>query len=227
MKALAVVLAILAPSKFCFGCNFAQAQLTAADFSSSVYVGANFEGAKLSGSSFHGARLIAANFHDADLRNASFDGTDCIACNFAGAQLDGASFSAAHMVAANFKAFAGEVADAQLRQLLSGCISCDFSSGKLANRDLSEIPLIAANFSQADLSGSNFSGAVLCWYAGNGIQRAPKCDTLAGATVAGANFQNAQLCDDPLARIGCTSLTAQALKNGTGSPLDGAKLPVR
>jgi uncharacterized protein YjbI with pentapeptide repeats len=202
--------------KFCEGCNYAAAALSNSDFTNGVLIGTNFEKATLSGSSFRGARLIAVNFEKADLRNTHFDSADCIACNFGGAQLDGGTFSNVRMVAANFKGFSSSVEDAQLRQLLSGCISCNFSGGRFNGRDLSGVTLISVDLSQADLSGTNFAGAVLCWYQVAGTKRIAVCDPMHDAITTGANFSNVQLCDNPLGRIGCVAAPADVLKGSLG-----------
>jgi hypothetical protein len=202
--------------KFCEGCNYAGAALSNSDFTNGVLIGTNLAGATLSSSSFRGARLIAVNFEKADLRNTHFDSADCIACNFAGALLDGTTFSNVRMVAANFKGFSSSVEDAQLRQLLSGCISCNFSGGHLNARDLSGVALISVDLSQADLRGTNFTGAVLCWYQVTGAQRVPVCSPMHEALTTGANFHNAQLCDNPLGRIGCVAAPADVLQRSLG-----------
>jgi uncharacterized protein YjbI with pentapeptide repeats len=201
---------------FCEGCNYAGAALANSDFTNGVLIGTNFEKATLSNSSFRGARLIAINFEKADLRGTHFDSADCVACNFGGALLDGSTFSNVRMVAANFKGFSSSVDDAQLRQLLSGCISCNFSGGLLNARDLSGVTLISVDFSQADLRGTNFTGAVLCWYQVTDAQRAAACDPMHDAVTTGANFSNPQLCDNPLGRIGCVAAPADLLKRSLG-----------
>jgi uncharacterized protein YjbI with pentapeptide repeats len=209
-------LASAAAPKLCEGCNYAQAALGNSDFTNGVLIATNFKGATLSGSSFRGARLIAVNFEKADLRNSHFDSADCVACNFGDAILDGATFSNVRMVAANFKGFSSSVDDAQLRQLLGGCISCNFSEAHLAARDLSGVSLISVDLSQADLRGTNFAGAVLCWYQGAGAQRVAACSPMHDAITTGANFAGAQLCDNPLGRIGCVPAPADALQRSSG-----------
>lgn len=211
-------------ARFCAGCNFAGASLQSSDFSNATYVGTNFQKANLSGSSFRNARLIAANFEHADLRNAAFDGADCIACNFDGALLDGATFSKVRMVAANFSGFKSAVGDQALRDLLSGCISCNFRQAALSKHDLTGVSLISVDLSQADLRGTNFTNAVLCWYNGNGAQRATLCDTMKDAQTAGTILRGATLCDDPLDRAGCSPVPPATLREKSGSALDGADL---
>jgi uncharacterized protein YjbI with pentapeptide repeats len=139
-----------------------------------------------------------------------------VACNFAQARFDGATFSNVRMVAANFKGFSSAVEDAQLRQLLDGCISCNFSGGHLNARDLSGVTLISVDFSQADLRGTNFTGAVLCWNQVNGAQRVAVCDPMHDALTTGANFNNAQLCDNPLDRVGCVPAPTDVLQRSFG-----------
>ena len=207
------------------GCNFLGAQLANENFDGVVYVGSNFQNAILTNGSFRGAKFIAANFEGADLRGAVFDGAECTACNFKGAKFDGASFAGARMTAANFSGFAAKLADAQLRALLSGCVACDFQKASLAGRDLSGLPLVSVDFSQADLRGTKFDGAALCWYAADQTQRASKCDPMPGALVTGASFVNVQLCTDPFEPKTCTPVTAAALRRDSGSTLDGAILP--
>ncbi|HLY03630.1 MAG TPA: pentapeptide repeat-containing protein [Candidatus Cybelea sp.] len=202
--------------RFCEACNYAGAALSNSDFTNGALIAANFKGATLDGSSFRGARLVAVNFEKADLRNTHFDSADCVACNFAGAQLDGATFSKVAMVAANFKGFSSSVQDAELRQLLSGCISCNFSGAYLSARDLSGVTLISVDLSQADLRGTDFTGAVLCWYQRAGAQRVVVCDAMHDAITTGAKFDGAQLCDNPLSRIGCVAAPADTLKRSLG-----------
>jgi uncharacterized protein YjbI with pentapeptide repeats len=120
------------------------------------------------------------------------------------------------LLAANFKGFSSAVEDAQLRQLLGGCISCNFSGGHLGARDLSGVTLISVDFSQADLRGTNFTGAVLCWNQVNGAQRVAACDPMHDALTTGANFNNAQLCDNPLERAGCVAAPADVLQRSFG-----------
>jgi uncharacterized protein YjbI with pentapeptide repeats len=203
-------------SKFCEGCNYAGAALPNSDFANGVLIGTNFEGATLNGSSFRGARLIAVNFDKADLRGTHFDAASCVACTFARARFDGATFSNVRMVAANFKGFSSAVEDTQLRQLLGGCISCNFSEGHLNARDLSGVTLISVDFSQADLRGTNFTGAVLCWNQVNGAQRVATCDPMHDALTTGANFNDAQLCDNPLDRVGCAAAPSDVLQRSFG-----------
>lgn len=209
-------------SRVCTGCNFAGAALAAADFTNGIYIGNNFAGANLERASFRGAKLVAANFQGADLRGAAFDNSDCTACNFLGAKLDGATFSGVRMTAANFEGFAAAIDDGQLRQLFSGCVSCNFAKGRLSGRDLSGATLIVMDFSQADLRGTNFTGTILCWNNIAGSHREVKCATMNGAQVAGAKFVNIRLCDDPIDRLGCTTVDADALRRYSGSALDGA-----
>jgi uncharacterized protein YjbI with pentapeptide repeats len=223
----AVLLAAImaTPLHLCMECSFAGSQLAKADFSDVVYVGANFAGATLRGASFRGAKLVAANFQGADLQNADFDDVECTACNFQGAKFDGATFSAARIVAANFLGFSGNLADAALRDLLAGCFVCNFRTASLAGRDLSGVSLIGVDLSQADLRGTKFNGAVLCWYVIDGAQRQTKCDSMQGARVGGASFLGVLLCADPTEARSCVAVTADSLRRYSGSALDGATLP--
>ncbi len=214
-----------APPKFCFGCNYAAAKLAGSNLTRATYIGANFERADLSGVSFRNARIVAANFENADLRDATFDGSQCTACNFSGAKLDGATFTDVQMMAANFKNFAASVTDQQLRQLLAGCVSCNFAGSKLAGRDLTAIPLLSVDFSDADLRGTRFDGAVLCWSVVNGTRRQPACDKMAGAETSAASFAGVLICEDPMDRSTCTPVDAAMLRANTGSALSGAALP--
>jgi uncharacterized protein YjbI with pentapeptide repeats len=207
--------------KLCSGCNFAGAQLAGTDLTNAVYIAANFEGANLERVSFRNARIIAGNFKDADLRAAAFDGAECLACNFEGAKLDGATFTGVRMIAANFKGFAASVDSQQLRALVSGCITCNFSGASLAGRDFSGLTLISVDFSQADLRGTKFDGAVLCWYSVNGAQRTLTCDKMADAIVDAATFRNVQLCENPLEHQGCTPVDMETLRKQSGLPLSG------
>jgi len=140
----------------------------------------------------------------------------CLRWASAEALLDGATFSNVRMVAANFKGFSSSVEDAQLRQLLSGCISCNFSGGHLNARDLSGVALISVDLSQADLRGTNFAGAILCWYQVAGAQRVAVCSPMHEALTTGADFHSAQLCDNPLGRAGCVAAPADLLQRSLG-----------
>jgi uncharacterized protein YjbI with pentapeptide repeats len=211
--------------RFCSGCNFSGSSLVGADFSGAIYVGSNFAAADLARASFRGAKLVAVNFENADLSGATFDAADCTACNFAGAKLDGATFAGVRMTAANFSGFEALVAEADLRGLLGGCVSCGFHGSHLAGRDLSSLSLIAVDFSGADLRGTRFNGAILCWYDIAGGQRGVKCDSMSAARVDGANFQNVLLCDDPITKRSCVTVDAGTLRRYTGSPLSGATPP--
>ena len=211
--------------KFCTGCNYAGAKLAGSDFTRGAYIGVNFAGADLAGASFRNARILAANFENADLRGAAFDSAQCTACNFIGARLDGATFTGTQMMAANFKNFAASVTDEQLRQLLAGCVSCNFTGSKLAGRDLSGIALVSVDLSGADLQGTRFDGAVLCWTVMNETQRRPTCDKMAGAQTSAASFAGVLLCENPPDRSTCHSVDAEMLRANTGSPLSGAALP--
>jgi uncharacterized protein YjbI with pentapeptide repeats len=202
--------------KFCQGCNFASAQLSNSDFTDAVLVGNDFTSASLVNATFTGARIIAANFLNADLRGAHFDSVDCIACNFQGARLDGATFTNVRLTAANFAAFTSPIDNAELRALLGGCLSCDFRAGLLRGQDLSGLSLIGVNFSTADLRAVNFSGAVLCWYGGNGTARKPICDDMHDAQTTGAKFANVQLCDNPLTHTGCSAVPMSTLRQYMG-----------
>jgi uncharacterized protein YjbI with pentapeptide repeats len=209
--------------RVCIGCNLAQAQLAGSDFSGVVYVGANFSEADLRNASFRGAKIIAANFENAKLQGAAFDAADCTACNFDGSKLDGATFAGVRMTAANFAGFASAVDNGQLRELLARCVACNFRSGQLGGRDFSNLSLISVDFSKADLQGTKFDGAVLCWNNTEGTQREVKCDKMADARVTGASFLNVRLCDDPIGQRECVPVDAAALRRYAGSPLTGAK----
>jgi uncharacterized protein YjbI with pentapeptide repeats len=224
---LAILLGALtaAPAHFCFGCNYAGAQLSGANFAGAVYVGSNFEGAVLENASFRGAKLVAANFEGADLKGAALDGAECTACNFEDAKLDGATFSGARMVAANFNGFAAAVTDAGLRDLLSNCLACNFSKASLARRDLSNLTIIGVDFTQADLRHTKFDGSTLCYYEVVAAQRTTICDKLKGAQVAGASFSGVRVCDDPTQVQTCVPVDAASLRRYGGSTLDGAILP--
>jgi uncharacterized protein YjbI with pentapeptide repeats len=209
-------------SRVCTGCNFAGAALAEANFTNGIYIGSNFAGANLERASFRGAKLVAANFQGADLRGAAFDNADCTACNFLDAKFDGATFSGVRMTAANFQGFGATIDDAQLRALLTGCVSCNFAKSNLSHHDLSNATLIVMDFSQADLRGTNFTGAILCWNNVSGSQRNVKCATMRDAQVTGATFANIRLCDDPIDRTGCTSIDPNNLRRYSDSSLDGA-----
>ena len=185
------------------------------DFTNGVLIGTNFEGATLNGSSFRGARLIAVNFAKADLRGTHFDTANCVACNFAQARFDGATFSNVRMVAANFKGFNSAVEDA-VAAAARRLRLVQFSGGQLNARDLSGVTLISVDFSQADLRGTNFTGAVLCWNQINGTQRVAACDPMHDALTTGANFSNAQLCDNPLDPVGCVPAPDDVLQRSFG-----------
>jgi uncharacterized protein YjbI with pentapeptide repeats len=205
--------------KFCQGCSFAGAQLSNSDFSNALLVATDFENSTLDGVTFNGARLIAANFQNSDLRGAHFDSADCIACNFQGARLDGATFANVRLTAANFAAFISPIDNAALRQLLGGCLSCNFRAALLSGQDLSGLSLIGVDFSSADLRRVNFTGAVLCWYGGNGMARKPVCDDMHDAQTTGAKFANVQLCENPLVRSGCTPVPPNTLRQYMGPKL--------
>ena len=202
--------------RFCEGCNYAGAALADSDFTNGVVIGTDFENATLTGSSFRGARLIAVNFDKADLRGTHFDSADCVACNFGGSRLEARPFPTCAWWRQTLRDSARSVEDAQLRQLLSGCISCNFSGGRLNARDLSGVALISVDFSRADLSGTNFTGAVLCWYQVTDAKRVAACDPMHDAITTGANFSNAQLCDNPLRRSGCVAAPSDVLKRSLG-----------
>ena len=211
--------------RFCMECNFGGAQLAGSDFSGANYVGANFAGAQLTRASFRGARLVAANFAGADLRDVAFDASECTACNFQDARLDGATFTGTRMTAANFARFDAAVNDDQLRELLARCAACNFQSARLAGRNLAGGSLIGVDFSKADLRGTQFDGAAICWYLMNGAQRETKCDNLSGAQVGGASFARVRICADPSDAQTCGAVSADTLRKSSGSPLSGATLP--
>lgn len=223
--ALCCAVASAATVPVCTDCDFSGKSLGAWDFSGGVYVGTNFAGSVLERASFKNAKLVAANFLGADLRGAAFDGMQCTACNFLNAKLDGATFIGSRIVAANFFGFAAQVADEQLRGLLSGCVSCNFSASSLSGRDLSGSALIGVDLSQADLRGTKFDGAVLCWYAFDWPQRTVKCDSLKEARLDGASFKGVRVCTDPADAATCSSVDAATLRRYTGSNLSGAILP--
>jgi uncharacterized protein YjbI with pentapeptide repeats len=211
--------------RFCLGCNFAGAQLADSNFSGVVYVGSNFTGAVLQRAAFRGAKLVAANFQGADLRGAALDAVECTACNFQGAKLDGATFTGTRMIAANFLGFSAAVDNTALRELLSNCFACNFRTASLAGRDLSGLPIVGVDFSNADLRGTKFDGAALCWYVVDASQRETKCDTMQGTRVNGASFLRVRLCADPSDAGTCVPVTADSLRRFTGSALNGATLP--
>lgn len=224
---LGILFAVIAGPllQFCMGCNFAGLQLAGSNFAAVEYIGTNFAGAVLRNASFRRATLVAANFQGADLQGAAFDAAECTACNFDGAKLDQATFSGVRMTAANFSGFASNVENAQLGELLKQCFACNFGKSSLAGRDLSGLPLVGVDFSQADLRGTKFNDAILCSYVINGTQRSIKCDTMKGALVDGANFENVQICSDASDRQTCAPIDAKSLQRYTGSLLNGAALP--
>jgi uncharacterized protein YjbI with pentapeptide repeats len=211
--------------RFCMECNFAGAQLAGSDFSGVNYVGANFAGAVLTRASFRDARLVAANFAGADLRDVAFDASECTACNFQGAKLDRSTFTGTRMTAANFAQFDALVSDDQLRELLARCAACNFQSARLAGRNLASGSLIGVDFSKADLRGTQFDGAVICWYVMNGAQQDTKCDNLRDAQVIGASFARVRVCSDPGDVGTCSPVSADTLRRLSGSTLSGATLP--
>lgn len=211
--------------RLCTGCTFGGQRLAGADFSNATYVGTDFSSADLSGASFRGAKLIAANFAGALLRNAAFDGSICVACEFKGARLDGATFAGAQFTAADFLGFASSLGSASLRDLLSQCVSCNFRNANLAGADLSGATLVSVDFSQADLRGTIFDGAVVCWYSVAGQQRQESCDTMKDARVDGASFRGVLSCTNPPVRSTCTPVDAATLRRYAGAPLTGATLP--
>jgi uncharacterized protein YjbI with pentapeptide repeats len=211
--------------RFCAGCSFQGAQMAGADFTKVTYIGSNFENGDFRGASFRGATLVAANFERANLHGASFDGASCTACNFGHTALDGATFAGVRMTAANFGESTGSLDNAALRGLLGGCVACNFGKLDLAGRDLSGLSLVSVDFSNADLRGTNFNGAVLCWYNTVQSKQTIVCDPMAGAQVDGADFRNVQLCENPMERQLCVAADAATLRYYTGSPLTGARLP--
>ncbi len=209
----------------CTGCDFSAATLAGSNFGGVTYVGTNFFGADLHGSSFRQARLIAANFQNADLRGASLDGAECVACNFAGAKFDGASFSSATIVASNFQDFSAAISDAQLRQLLSGCTACNFTGSELAGRDLSNTTLVSIDLSRADLRGARFDEAVMCWGTVHRSRSGPACDTMRDAQTSGTSFRRVRQCDNPMDWSTCSAVSADLLRQKSGSELAGAAPP--
>jgi uncharacterized protein YjbI with pentapeptide repeats len=209
-------------AKFCTGCDFSGASLQSSDYSGGTYIGNNFERADLRNSSFRQATLVAANFQGADLRGVAFDASQCTACNFDGAKLDGATFAGSRMVAGNFAGFSASVTDAALRDLLGGCVSCNFTGANLSARNFSGLTLISVDFTKADLRGTDFSGAALCWYTVTQKKRTVACDSFAGANVSAANLSNVVVCENPLERQGCSIVDDDLLRRYTKSALDGA-----
>ena len=166
------------------GANLEKARLPGA-----VLSGASLQNVKAAGASFRGARLAGigtaqgASFagSNTDLTNADFEGADLSGASFVSANISGASFEDALAVAPDFNSvLAANV------QFTGAHIHDD--SGKAFNN---------AN----DLSGANFSGAVLV-----GDRSLGGGFNLTSTNLQGANFDYAQC-------IGC---------NFTGSNLDNA-----
>jgi len=160
--------------------------------------GCNYAGAALANSDFTNGVLIGTNFEKATLSSSSFRGTRLSVVNFEKADLRGAhSYSA-------------------------DCVACKFGGALLDGSSFSNVRMVAATFKgfsssvEADLRGTNFAGAVLCWHQVADAQRVAACDPMHDAITTGANFSNAHLCDNPLGRIGCVAAPADVLKRSLG-----------
>jgi uncharacterized protein YjbI with pentapeptide repeats len=216
--------------KVCTGCNLAGSNLRGDDFSNAVYIGANFSGSDLERVNFSHANLTGADFENADLRKADFSEANCTGCNLEGARLDGATFDGTNVTGGNLRGFDGRIGDAVLRSLLDRCVGCNLSDAKLGRRDLSGIRLIGIDFSSADLRGTKFDGAQVCWHNtdhvdGYDIRSTIDCIDLRGAQVAGASFRGVKLCDSAGGSRSCSAVDAQTLRRYSDSDLTGAILP--
>lgn len=149
------------------GADLSGLKLKGADFFSTKLAGADLRGSDLSGANFTRAELQHANFADADLRGATLYA----------AQLDNADFSGADLTRV---------------RIIGGGRGVSFKKAKLAGADLGADPanqgmvpvraeLVEANFDGADLSGANFTHAVLT------------SASFLGANITGARFDYAVL----------------------------------
>ena len=134
--------------------------------------------------------MIAGNFQNADLRGvrtsirstasrATFKARVSMAPRLQTCEVDRRELCRLHLP---------DRQRASCAQLLGGCLSCNFRGGSLSGQDLSGVPLIGVDFSAADLRRANFTGAMLCWYGGNGTTRKPICDDMHDAQTTGAKF---------------------------------------
>jgi len=141
------------------GLNFANRNLTEADFTGSSLVGANLAGANLDRASLYCADLRDANLQSARMTRADLRGASFAGAGLAHAQLDNADMRTAMMMYVQWGGVS--VVGSEHEKGKSGPKGVDFSNCSLKNVSFGSAKLDDANFTGALLQGANFKGAKL------------------------------------------------------------------
>jgi uncharacterized protein YjbI with pentapeptide repeats len=148
-----------------------------ADFSGADFSGADLSGLDLSGTDFSGANLNNANLYEANFDSASLNGT-----NLQGVNLKEAELMLATLVNADLRAADLESA---------GLVETNLSGTNLSGANLSRAYLQKANLRSYKRITSEFEAD-----SKRGKSEVVVFQSLSGATLSGANFNETQYDDD-------------------------------
>ena len=170
--------------------DLSSADLTALDLSGLNFSGADLGGARLEYANLGGADLNAADLNAAHLANANLSVADLREASLINADLSYSDLSGAALEDANFQR--ANLEGATLRNLdLSGYAGwTDFTDARLVDVDAVGFELQRRKFRNADLSGSNFSGASLLVRLINAVLLDA---VLVGADLSGSDLRAADL----------------------------------
>ena len=159
----------LLPGANCTGADLFQANIVDADLAGIDLSKANLAMSTLHESDFTGANLTSAQIFRSDLTNsilvdATLDGAALEQSTFKNADLSGASARRVNLFRSEMSGVrftAGNLADANLAQVIASLTHADLTGADLRNSDLSGADLSFANLAGANLTGVNFTGANL------------------------------------------------------------------
>ena len=166
-------------------------------------IGCDFEHADLHGADLRGVRYTGSNLAHANLHATNFGDAMVLGGNFSNADASNAVFTNARLLGANF------------------------NDTNLTSADLQHANLMGAVFRNATLTNAQFQNAVVCVHSSRPDDNPQtSCIDLSGATVAGANFRGAQMCENDAHRhTVCSTVDAATLRTYSHSSLAGAILP--
>ena len=140
------------------GANFTGANLDGAELTGSKIGDANFQGASLEQAVFDDLDLCDANFAETQGSETSFAGCQLSGCNFDEATLDKVDFTGATLAKATFRR--AELASARFAEATAAGIDCTEAT-MIGLHGGDECNFQGAVFRRSDLTGSNFTGALL------------------------------------------------------------------
>lgn len=182
-------------TRTCVDCDFSEATLPLANFSSGTFRNVNFIGAMLQNSDFTDSSLNRVHFDGADMRGANFSGAS-IDLSFSGGFIDETSFDGADLRGANFT---------QLRIVdnMLGWHAVHFTQADLRGANFNGSS-VAGDFTGAQISSANFSNSIIPFWNNSDRMWGPSdmggiCSIEFGQmTHRNVNFANIRASDDPI-----------------------------